>query len=167
MSTTLHRITSQKTVIVMDYKVLQYTLNLRYKHFVFKHPYKARGLQYITLFPLFLLTWWRERMITDRNLWITWMQSLWNIWRTIWFGHLIRIWTGHHSLCAMWPRNHSQAACDALNCFVSSSTHCTIVGWKIMSELQKCNLNLLDIYISLSVYLIMPSAWTTQCQMIW
>lgn len=84
-------------------------------------------------------------MITDRNLWITWIQSLWNIWRTIWFGHLIRICTGHHSLCAMWSKNHSQAACDALNCFVNSSTHCTMVGWKIMSGLQKCNLTLISL----------------------
>ena len=94
-------------------------------------------LQHIPSFTYIYSNIMTETMTTDRKLWITWIQSLWNIWRTIWLGHLIRICTGHHSLCAIWSKNHSQAACDALNCFVNSSTHCTIVGWNIMSELQK------------------------------
>ena len=56
------------------------------------------------------------------------MMSLWNIWRTTWFGHLMRICCGHQSSSAIVSRNHSHAAGHALNCFVVSSIHCNIVG---------------------------------------
>lgn len=47
---------------------------------------------------------------------------------------------GHQVSSAMCPRNHSEAAADALNCLVTSSTHDTIVG---------CLTYLLLVYLSL------------------
>jgi len=66
-----------------------------------------------------------------RNLWITWIHSRWNICLTIWLGHLTRIWIGHHELPAIRSRNLAHAAAEPLNCFVNSSTHCTIVGFSL------------------------------------
>lgn len=72
-----------------------------------------------------------NRTTTHLSLWITWITSLWNICRTIWLGHCINTWSGHQGSVDMCVKNHSQASCDALNCFVRCSTHNTIVGWKI------------------------------------
>lgn len=60
---------------------------------------------------------------------MTCIQSLWNIWRTIWFGHFNNICTGHQVSLDMCSKNQMQASWHALNCFVTNSTHCTIVGW--------------------------------------
>lgn len=61
---------------------------------------------------------------------MTWMHSLWNICRTIWLLHLISICIGHHLVSDMYVKNHWHAFEEVSNCFVSNSTHWTMVGCK-------------------------------------
>lgn len=62
---------------------------------------------------------------------MTWITNRWNIWRTIWLGHWMSTWTGHHGTCDICVRNHSHASWLALNCLVRSSTQSTIVGFSL------------------------------------
>lgn len=73
---------------------------------------------------------------TCLSLCMTCITSLWNIWRTIWFGHCMSTCTGHHGSIDMCVRNHSQASWLALNCFVNNSIQGTIVGYNEKANIK-------------------------------